>query len=427
MKLFNKDFFMVLIGQIISLFGNTILRFALPLYLLNVTKSASLFGIVSACSFIPMIFATPIGGVFADRINKRNIMVCLDFLTAVIITAVSILMGKVNLVILILLCLIILYTIQGIYQPAVQASIPFLVPMDQIMKANAAINLVASLANLIGPVLGGILFGFFGITPILYISGICFLAASIMEIFINIPCLQNSNSADKNNSKKLFDIILSDIKESLHFMIKHRPEILKLSFIISLFNLILSACAMIGLPIIVTQKLGLDLETSNEFYGYVEGAMGAGSLIGGILAGTLSKKINITCGPLFIILCSLTFFPITTILTMNFPFIVSYAIITTCSFFMMALASIFSIQLMSCLQLLTPNELLGKVISCVMCIVMCATPIGQALYGIAFQYFSNIPQVVFLTAMICALIIGFSTIKTFKKVDNLTKTIQSGI
>ena len=111
---------MVLIGQIISLFGNTILRFALPLYLLNKTGSASLFGVVSACAFIPMILITPIGGIIADRVNKRNIMVILDFFTAIITLAVMILLGKVNLIILLLIALILLYGIQGAYQPAVQ-------------------------------------------------------------------------------------------------------------------------------------------------------------------------------------------------------------------------------------------------------------------------------------------------------------------
>lgn len=137
MKLFNKDFIMVLIGQIISLFGNTILRFALPLYLLNKTESASLFGIVSACAFIPMIFTMPIGGIIADRVNKRNIMVILDFLTAIITLAVMMLLGKVNLIVLLLIALLLLYGIQGAYQPAVQASVPVLVPSDGLMQANS--------------------------------------------------------------------------------------------------------------------------------------------------------------------------------------------------------------------------------------------------------------------------------------------------
>ena len=69
----EKNFILIILGQIISLFGNAILRFALPLHLLGKTNSAMLFGLVSACSFIPMILLFPIGGIIADRINKRNI------------------------------------------------------------------------------------------------------------------------------------------------------------------------------------------------------------------------------------------------------------------------------------------------------------------------------------------------------------------
>ena len=74
-KLFRRDFTLVVIGQIISLFGNAILRFALPLYLLRETGSSTLFGVVTACSFAPMVILSLIGGVLADRVNKRDIMV----------------------------------------------------------------------------------------------------------------------------------------------------------------------------------------------------------------------------------------------------------------------------------------------------------------------------------------------------------------
>ena len=60
-NLIQKDFILVVFGQIISLFGNAILRFALPLYLLNQTHSSILFGVISACSFIPMVILSPIG------------------------------------------------------------------------------------------------------------------------------------------------------------------------------------------------------------------------------------------------------------------------------------------------------------------------------------------------------------------------------
>lgn len=121
-KLFHKDFTLVVIGQIISLFGNGIVRFALPLYLLNQTGSATLFGIVTALSFVPMILLTPIGGIIADRVNKRNVMVTLDFLTAALMAVFFLLFGKVDLVILLIVNLMLLYGIQGAYQPGKYAT-----------------------------------------------------------------------------------------------------------------------------------------------------------------------------------------------------------------------------------------------------------------------------------------------------------------
>ena len=79
---FSRDFTLVVIGQIISLFGNAVVRFALPLHLLNISQSPALYGLVSALAFLPLLIMSPLGGVIADRVNKRNIMVVLDFTTA---------------------------------------------------------------------------------------------------------------------------------------------------------------------------------------------------------------------------------------------------------------------------------------------------------------------------------------------------------
>lgn len=61
-RLLSKDFTLVVIGQIISLFGNAAIRFALPLYLLNLTGSSALYGTVTACAFLPAILLSPVGG-----------------------------------------------------------------------------------------------------------------------------------------------------------------------------------------------------------------------------------------------------------------------------------------------------------------------------------------------------------------------------
>ena len=123
-KLFSKDFTLVVIGQIISLSGNAMIRFALPLYLLNMTGSSALYGTITACAFLPAILLSPVGGIIADRVNKRNIMVILDFMTAAVILAFSIFRNSVNLILLLTVTLMLLYGIAGAYQPSVQASIP---------------------------------------------------------------------------------------------------------------------------------------------------------------------------------------------------------------------------------------------------------------------------------------------------------------
>ncbi len=127
-KLLNRSFVSIVIVQIASLFGDAVLRFALPLYVLNVTGSAALMGAVSAVAWLPYLVLTPIGGVAADRVNKRRIMAALDTLLALTCAAFLALDGTVDLVGLCICALIVLYAAQSVYQPTVQAAVPFVVP-----------------------------------------------------------------------------------------------------------------------------------------------------------------------------------------------------------------------------------------------------------------------------------------------------------
>lgn len=411
--MWNRNFLMVVVGQIISLFGNAILRFALPLYLLNETGSAALFGIVSACAFIPMIVLSPVGGIFADRVNKRNIMVVLDFATALLVLAVALLLGKINLVALLFGAMFILYGVQGAYQPAVQASIPALLQEEHIMQGNAVINLVSSFSSLIGPVIGGALFGFYGIMPILYVSVVCFLLSAIMEIFIQIPYEK------KKAQGNIFVIGFRDLKESFHYMSKEQPLIIKFSLAIAAINMILSALVIIGLPVIVTQMLAFDSETANRLYGYAEGVMAMGSLCGGLGAGILAGKIKTRNGYLLLFYAALTLIPIGAATLLPISAMLSYIIIMVSCFVMMFLATLFSIQLMSYLQIIVPADMIGKVISCAMCIGMCASPIGQAIYGGLFEGMQGHIYVIFFAAAVLMVALAFGLKKEFEELEKL--------
>lgn len=412
----ERNFIMVVIGQIISLFGNAILRFALPLYLLNETGSAALFGIVSACAFIPMIVLGPIGGIIADRVNKKNIMVVLDFSTALLVFEVIILLGKVNVVALLFAALFLLYGIQGAYQPAVQASIPVLLSGEHIMQGNAVINLVSSFAGLIGPVLGGSLFGFFGILSILYVSMACFLLSAIMELFIRIPYKKRQTGGN------IFAIGYSDLRESFRYMYKEQPLILKFSALIAAINMILSALMIIGLPVIVTQILGFMPEEANRLYGYAEGSMALGSLCGGMGAGVLAGRLKVKNGYRILAYDALTLIPIGIALMLPMPQMAKYGIVVVSCFVMMFLATLFSVQIMSYLQMIVPENMLGKVISSAMCIGMCASPLGQAMYGGLFQILQNKIGILFFGAAIVTVSLSLLMKKDYVKLEETLKS-----
>ena len=283
-NLFNKDFTLVVMGQIISLFGNAILRFALPLYLLMETNSPALFGMVMASSFLPMIALTFVGGILADRVNKKNIMVWLDFATGVLIIVLLMLIDVVPLVPLLIVTLMLLFGINGTYQPAVQASIPLLATEENMMKAGAIVNQISALAGLVGPIIGGMLFYAFGIKLILLISIGCFFASAIMELFIKIPYEK------RKTEMGIMAIAKSDLKESMTYVTKEKPLFVKIMWMVMLFNLVLSSLLMIGIPIIVVETLKM----SEQMLGFAQGALALGALCGGILTAVFSKKLQLS-------------------------------------------------------------------------------------------------------------------------------------
>ncbi|MFV0399924.1 MAG: MFS transporter [Oscillospiraceae bacterium] len=242
-SLLTKDFILVVIGQIISLFGNAALRFALPLYILDQTGSEALFGIVSALSFLPMVILSPIGGIIADRVNKQRIMVILDFFTAALVMSFLLLNGIVAITPLVVIVLMLLYGIQGAYTPSVQASLPILAPGESLVTANAVVNMVSSLSGLLGPVIGGILYSTYGLVPILVVSSACFAFSAIMELFIKIP------HSPQPKTGNMFSIVKSDMSVSLRYIFREQPVFAKVIGLIFFFNLFLSSMLIIGTPL----------------------------------------------------------------------------------------------------------------------------------------------------------------------------------
>ena len=374
-KLFHRDFALVVVGQIISLLGNAVLRFVLPLYLLDVTGSRSLFGLCSAAAFAPMVVLTPLGGVVADRLHKQRIMVVLDFFTCALVALTALALGRLPLVPVLVAAMMLLYGISGAYQPAVQASMPLLCPPDRLVDGNAVINQVSALSGLLGPLLGSLVYGAFGVTPVLAGASACFFASAVMELFIRIP------HTPRHTGTGIWRTARADLAESGHFLRRERPVILKYIALVCAFNLLLSALLVVSMPVLIKQTLGL----GDTWYGVNQTAMAAGSLAGGLAAGLLGARLTVRRSWLTLLVCSACLVPMGLCLLAGLGAAGTFAVLTAAGFVLMACAALFTVTMLAHIQSQTPAELVGKVVSLLLTVSLCAQPLGQALYGVLLE------------------------------------------
>lgn len=386
-----------MVGQIISLFGNSVVRFALPLHLLTVIGSAAVLGLVTGFAFVPMVIMSPIGGLIADRVNKRNIMVSLDFLTSGLTVLFLILYQRVNLTGIISVMLFLLYGISGTYQPSVQSSIPVLVEKEKVMPANAIINMISSLSGLLGPALGGVAYSVWGIYPILTGAAVCFFASAVMEIFIQMPV------SCRPRQESMWQECRVDLSESIIYITKKRAAIGKLTICCAGVNLVLSALMIIGLPVVVVQALDFDPKEASRLYGCLQALIAVGGLVGGMSAGVFGKKLAIEKSWKLLAAAAMLLVPMGAVLALDVPSLAAYGVLTVTGMLIMAATSVYTIQVMSYIQVSVPSDMVGKVIAWIIALTTCALPVGQVVYGILFEQLAEALAVIFLGAALLTL------------------------
>lgn len=406
-KLFNRDFTLVAIGQLISLFGNAILRFALALYVLDATGSAAVFGTVTAIAVIPTILLSPFGGILSDRVNRRNIMAALDFATAALALGLGLLLSEENAVALITAALLLLSVIQACYTPSVNSSVPLLQAEGNLVKANAVVSQVSMLANLIGPVLGGVLYGFFGAMPIILVSGVCFFLSAVLELFIHIPF----QPLDAKTG--ILQIVKDDLRESIRFMTREQPDILRITLMIAVYSLFVVSTITVGLPYMVRTVLGL----SSQLYGAAEGLMAAAGIAGGIASGFLADRLKTSRLYWLLVLSGAALVPVGAAFLLDCGPMTCYIVITICIMAMQLLIALFSIFMLSLAQGRTPSHLLGKMTAYIMTLTMCAQPVGQALYGVLFDRFAGSLYLPLIATALIAAAIGLASRGLFARLE----------
>lgn len=191
----------------------------------------------------------------------------------------------------------------------------------------------------------------------------------------------------------------------------------KLSLIFASINLFLTSLVLIGVPVLITQRLGFAPNTANRLYGFAQGTIAAGCILGGLLAGVFSKKLKSKTSPFLLMGCAISILLGGAALqVLKGPMEVYIVLLMGCSL-MLVLSTLFQIQVMTYLQILTPKELTGKVISCVMCICMCTNPLGQFLYGFVFEKIGSSTYLPFYMAALIMLGISVFTRPMFYGMD----------
>ena len=265
--------------------------------------------------------------------------------------------------------------------------------------------MVATLANLLGPALGGVIFGLWGLGPILTIGGVCFFLSAVMEIFIRVPHERRPRTAG------VLTTVGRDLGESWRYISRERPVFLSVTLVLSAFNLILSAVMIVGVPAIVAQVLGM----SDAALGLTQAVMALGGLFGGLLAGLLGTQLKPHHGSLCLLACAVTAGFMGLVVLPGVPAAVSYWGITLLSMLAMASAMLFTVVMLTLVQSQVPSLLLGKVIACIQAVANCASPLGQAAYGLLFDALP--PWAVLLAAALLSALVALRSRRVFRRLE----------
>lgn len=414
-KLFTKNFTLLILGQLTSLFGNFILKLALSMYVLEATGSAAIFAGILSAATIPTILLSPLGGILADRADRRNIMVALDALTGVSVLCAALFISENNAIAVISTLLIILSILGAFETPTVQACIPTMLQGDNIMKGNAVVNQVASLSYLIAPMLGGVLYAMLGLKPVMYASVVCFFITALFECFIKLSYQRIQNQGG------VLQIVKQDFLSSMQYITKEQTSISKMLLLTALSRFFVMGITIVGLPFLVRTVLRFN----PKYYGAAESALAVATILGSIAAGILAEKLKIH--KLSVLLASMGIFIIPAGIVFILPVnaIIKYGVTVVSFCDMQAVISIFSIFAVSLIQQRTPNHLIGKVMAYTSTVTLCVQPIGQIVYGFLFDRFYSAVYFVLIPTGIIVCIVGLSAMNFFKNMEREQQEVSA--
>jgi MFS family permease len=384
------------------MFGSALLRFALSLYVLDITGRADLFALLYAVSCIPLLLS-PIGGAVADRVNRRNLLVGIALANAAVVAVLVVDFlgeGTPNIVV-IGIAMVLFGATSAIEAPTVLACVPSLLSREKLEQGTGLTNAIGAIANLVAPVAGGILYGVLGVTVLVAASCVLFAIGAGLEMFIRIPATQQAQG------KAFAATIVADLKEGFAF-VAHQSGISKCLIIAALLNLVLLPFYIVGVPVIMRQGM----QTSDFWYGTGMALIEAGMIIGALSVGAFVKWMHLQTLHRWLVAGAIGMFPMAAAMlpqVLSLGFFTSYILFFACAVPIMVMLGMLSIYVITNVQRHTPDNLMGKVMAIMMAASQCAAPIGQIVYGFFNERFSSAMYIPIIGVALATLALAFVT------------------
>ena len=406
----NRNLRLLVLGQASSLVGNYTLKFALFMYIMEVTGSAALFATFLSVAMVPTIVLSPFGGILADRGDRRRIMVTLDACAglAVLLAALTLPLGHALGVIGALL--VVLSVLGAFESPTVQACVPQMLEGEDLVRGNAVVAQVQAVASLATPFLGSVLYAAVGLVPVLWGAAGCFLVTALLECFLQLP------PPAPVEGLGVREVLKQDLAASGRFLWREEPGMLKLLLLAALVSFFLAGILVVGFPFLVRTVLGL----SATHYGGAESALGVAAVLGSLWVGLLAGKLRPVHLGRAIGAVGLCLLPVGLAFLLPLGTLGRYGVLVAGFCLCQFGCSFFSTYAIAAIQGRTPASLMGKVMSCVYTLSLCAQPLGQLVYGALFDRFAGQVFWVLLPTALVVCAVGLATRGFFQRWEGQT-------
>ena len=260
---------LLLLGRVVSLFGNTIYLIVLPLYILNITQNLKFTGIFFAAVNLPTTIISIFIGTIIEKFNKKNIILISDFLASILYFILFLYFKNSNSLIFLFLISLIINIISKFFEIASKVLFSEINTPETLEKYNGLQSFLENTVMIIGPVIGTYLFATFSFNLILIIVSLSYFLSFLQELFIKYEKITNL-SKEKSSFFK-------DFKEGINY-IKNNKIIFNFFILVMFLNFFIANNDEIINPGILIKKYGI----SEKLFGFSATSYVGGSVFAGI-------------------------------------------------------------------------------------------------------------------------------------------------